>query len=777
MKKHCLMLFFMAASAIAFGQNAIPNGNFETWNTGTYSHPANYPYSSNNENAWIFIENSVPFNLIKSTDPYHGSYAVQLSTQVVGTDTVFGYFINGQPNSDDFNSWSGGLPYSQQPTGIKGYYKYNVATDDSATILLVFSKKGRNLGSYIYNVGGVHTSYTPFNFTLDPPLIERGLANNDVRAIVNDSEGNFWFGTNGGGVSKYSVSGWTTYTTTDGLVNDTIHSIMIDDLGNKWFSTPKGVSKYNDTIWVTYTTTDGLANNDVYGMHKSNNKIWFGTNGSGVSRFDGSNWTTFTKSDGLVNDTVRPIRKDSQGNIWFGTVGGVSMFDGTNWTNYTTNEGLANNDVRHIQIDASNNIWFATNGGGVSIFNGATWSTLTTSDGLASNFVNKILIDPNGTKWFGTLGGGLSKFDGTNWTTYTTANGLASDSIRSVSLTQSNVKFFGTPQGISKLEGTTWTTISKITSTTPDSVIFAAASSNVKNDKEGLPGSTLLLDSVSLVGVDSQPSWLNGDFESWEDVTTNLLDGWYTESQNGDGVYKTTDKVSGDYAVELVTYLGDKDGHPIARAGVIRTGYYPRNCEDDCNEMGGYPYSIQKDTLTFYYKYSPESNDSANVSLSFKKSGTIFQRIGLSLHTASTFQHAELPFDLSQAPDSVIIDIQSSDWQDSLISFIGSRLIIDEIQFKSQPLPNSIIPPINNPERTFSIFPNPASKTININIKGRIERDTEYNIYNTTGSLIKSGKINRNIQEIPVNDLENGIYLFSIKSRSAVASSKLIILH
>lgn len=403
MKKYCLLLLIIAVSFIAYGQSAIPNGNFETWTSGTYSYPQNFPYNSNGENAWEILTNSVSFNLIKTSESYHGTYAVQLSTLVAGNDTIFGYFINSQPNGDNFSDWTGGLPYTQQPTGIKGYYKYNVAANDSATVIVIFSKNGYNIGSYVYNIGGIHSSYTPFNFTFNPPLSECGLANDDIRALAIDLQGTFWIGTNGGGVSKFDGTHWETYTAANGLASDTIHGILIDELNNKWFTTSGGI-KYDGTNWVNYTTADGLANNNVYGISKSNGKMWFGT------------------------------------------MGGVSKFDGTSWT-----------------------------------------------------------------------------------------------------------------------------TISKLTTTTPDSVIVAAASSNVKKEKTGIPGSTLFIDSVSFVGVESQPTWLNGDFESWEDVTANMLDGWYIENQNGKGVYRTTDKVAGEYAVELVTYLRDKNGYKAAQPGIIRT--------------------------------------------------------------------------------------------------------------------------------------------------------------------------------------------------------------
>jgi hypothetical protein len=470
---------------------------------------------------------------------------------------------------------------------------------------------------------------------------------------------------------------------------------------------------------------------------------------------------------------VRPVRKDNQGNLWFGTAGGVSKFNGTTFTNYTTNEGLANNDVRHIQFDPNNNIWFATHGGGASKYNGTSWTTYNTSNGLASNFVNKILIESNGTKWFGTLGGGLSRFDGTNWTTYNTTNGLASDSVRAVAITQSNAKFFGTPQGVSKYDGTSWTTINKITSTTPDSVIFAVASSNVKSEKTGVPGSTVLIDSVSFVGVESQPTWLNGDFETWENVTVNMLEGWYTESQNGEGVYRTTDRVAGDFAIELITYLGDRNDHPAhARELSARATTQGTVTTTATSRVATLLYS--KDTLTFYYKYTPSADDSASVSLSFKKNRNTFTQMGLTCMPQVRFSVQSYPLTCSSSrfgnyryPVIVLAGLTGI--------VCGSRLIIDEIQFKSQPLPNSVV--INgNDKKEFTIFPNPATSSIHLNNR-KVDGYTDYKIYSISGALVKSGRIYRDFQEIPLNDLGNGVYLFTVKSQSAIVSRKLIVLH
>ena len=159
---------------------------------------------------------------------------------------------------------------------------------------------------------------------------------------------------------------WTSYTTTNGLVNDRVTSITIDSQGNKWFGTNGGVSKFDGANWITYTTTEGLACNTIssIAIDIKGNK-WFGNWDceGGVTKFDGTNWITYKKSDGLVSNNILSIATDEQGNVWFGTNQGVSKFDGTNWTSYTTTNGLINNWVTSITIDSQGNKWFGTSGG------------------------------------------------------------------------------------------------------------------------------------------------------------------------------------------------------------------------------------------------------------------------------------------------------------------------------------------------------------------------------------------------------------------------------
>nr|WP_290935754.1 two-component regulator propeller domain-containing protein [Haliscomenobacter sp.] len=112
----------------------------------------------------------------------------------------------------------------------------------------------------------------------------QGLKHGDITCMLQDKNGNIWFGTNGGGVSKYDGKFFTHFTEKEGLSNNIVQSILEDKSGN----------------------------------------IWFGTWGGGVSRLsrEGTSFTHFTEKEGLSNNIVQSILEDKSGNIWFGTFGG-----------------------------------------------------------------------------------------------------------------------------------------------------------------------------------------------------------------------------------------------------------------------------------------------------------------------------------------------------------------------------------------------------------------------------------------------------------------------
>lgn len=316
----------------------------------------------------------------------------------------------------------------------------------------------------------------------------QGLAHYNVRTITEDKNGNLWFGTYGGGASRYDGKSFTNFTTAQGLATNFVRSITEDKTGNLWFGTfVGGVSRYDGKSFTNYTTTQGLANNVVWGIRedKSGN-LWFGTYDGGVSRYDGKSFTNFTTAQGLAHNIVWGITEDKIGNLWFATqLGGVSCYDGKSFTNYTTAQGLANNNVVNITEDKMGNLWFGTTGGGVSCYDGnrveainaslqrgeiipeitfkglkkingkfvKSFTNYNTTQGLVNNTIRSAMLDKTGNLWFGT-NTGVSRYDGKSFTNFTSKQGLPNSAVWAITEDKTGNLWFGNDVGgLSRYDG------------------------------------------------------------------------------------------------------------------------------------------------------------------------------------------------------------------------------------------------------------------------------------------------------------------------------------
>lgn len=171
MKTLLVLFLFLTCTIVALmGQDTIPNGNFEQWSSTLYLLPDNYPVSSNQD----ALQKCKTPNVVQTSEAYHGKYAVQLTTlQATNatTDTVGGWLANSTATGKgDPTTWPGGIPFNQIPTGITGYFQYNVDSADSALVGVVFKKNGASYAHYFYALGGIHASYTRFSFNFSPAL-------------------------------------------------------------------------------------------------------------------------------------------------------------------------------------------------------------------------------------------------------------------------------------------------------------------------------------------------------------------------------------------------------------------------------------------------------------------------------------------------------------------------------------------------------------------------------------------------------------------------------
>ena len=277
--------------------------------------------------------------------------------------------------------------------------------------------------------------------------VEQGLSSSSIMYVLKDHNSNIWFGTDGGGVSRYNGKNFTHFTEKEGLSHNMVFSIIEDSKGNIWFGTyGGGVSMYNGESFTHFTENEGLSCNNVISIIEDHNgNIWFGTDGGGLSMFDGDSFTHLTQKEGLCNNHIRSIMEDRNNNLWFGSFGGgVSMYDGKKFTHFTDKDGLNDNWVFSILEDREGNIWFGTYGGGVIKYNGDTFTQFTEKEGLSNNEVTSMLEDDNGNIWIGDFSGGVTMYDGKTFTYFVETEAFSNIPITSIEEDDNNNIWFGT---------------------------------------------------------------------------------------------------------------------------------------------------------------------------------------------------------------------------------------------------------------------------------------------------------------------------------------------
>jgi ligand-binding sensor domain-containing protein len=84
-------------------------------------------------------------------------------------------------------------------------------------------------------------------------------------SLLEDRNGNFWFGSIGSGVYYYNGKSFQNFTTEDGLLNNDLISIYEDKKGNIWFGVFGGASRYDGNSFRNYIINGDSMNEDQTG--------------------------------------------------------------------------------------------------------------------------------------------------------------------------------------------------------------------------------------------------------------------------------------------------------------------------------------------------------------------------------------------------------------------------------------------------------------------------------------------------------------------------------
>lgn len=305
--------------------------------------------------------------------------------------------------------------------------------------------------------------------------------------VFQDKEDNYWFGSNGEGVYRYDGRTIVNFTTKDGLANDTVRQIQQDKDGDIFISTFGGISKFDGKA---FTTLKPIISRE---WKLEPNDLWFyvlGKKYEGAYRYNGSELYHLEFPKHYLHDEIYPrvvnsffspyevysIYKDRQGAIWFGTsVFGACRFDGetVKWMyeddlTYVPNGGTFG--IRSIFEDRDGSFWFCNT---LHRYRFDFEKTLdsdrlqyqktegigkeTTFSGDDHIYYSYILEDSAGNIWLTTWDKGVYKYDGENTANYVVKDGDMNVNLVSMYKDNGGDLWLGTPEnGVFKFNGNTF---------------------------------------------------------------------------------------------------------------------------------------------------------------------------------------------------------------------------------------------------------------------------------------------------------------------------------
>ncbi len=319
--------------------------------------------------------------------------------------------------------------------------------------------------------------------------IEHGLVQTEITAILEDSKGFIWIGTNGGGLSRFNGRNFETFDRTRGLSNERVLSIHEDKNDILWIGTYNGVYKFDGSRFEHMSPKVGFPkgqvwdivdgkNGDIYfsdtrsgvirysnGIIKSNPEfqrladkfvvtIFFEKNGTlwigckdGLLRYYNKQMETIPISVAPEKFQVSIVLKDTTGRLWVGTYNGLFLKQKDQWKSLSIADGLPSNSIWEIHESSDGQLRVGTKEG-LAIYDGIKFVPITTNEGIINNFVTSIEEDRENNLWIGTDGGLSKQLKWFPFRTYSIKSGLKNNNVWSFFEDQNKNVLLSTDKGI-----------------------------------------------------------------------------------------------------------------------------------------------------------------------------------------------------------------------------------------------------------------------------------------------------------------------------------------
>ncbi|MFT3687424.1 MAG: two-component regulator propeller domain-containing protein [Phycisphaerales bacterium] len=346
--------------------------------------------------------------------------------------------ITGISPGEEHHLWvatlDGGLNYFDTKKAIAKHYRHKANDANSISsdsINCIFKDRQNRL--WVGTQNGIDCIDSK-NSVISSNILKN---NKPVTAIVQDANGDMWFGVEDIGLVGYDILNSKIKSIDSGKPGSSesmILSLLADKKGNIWVGkVNEGLTQFDTKTQKTYDyhpsigIGGGLSSATISAIFQDRQgNLWFGTHRGGVNLYSAGSdkFKLYRKGTGgntLSYNDVKAFFQDADESIWIGTDGGgLNRLDPKtgNFSIYRTQaknpRSLSSDAIQTIAADAQNNIWVGTWGGGLNLFDKKTKTfihfqhDLKKPGTISSNFLQKLFLDKQGNFWVATYYGGLN---------------------------------------------------------------------------------------------------------------------------------------------------------------------------------------------------------------------------------------------------------------------------------------------------------------------------------------------------------------------------------
>jgi ligand-binding sensor domain-containing protein/anti-sigma regulatory factor (Ser/Thr protein kinase) len=279
---------------------------------------------------------------------------------------------------------------------------------------------------------------------------EHGLSDDDVTAVMEDVEGSLWVGTRGGGIGQFTDRTLDAQAGPPSLRERWINTVVEDGAGAIWIGTRAGLTRWKDGQERTFTRADGLPADHVHAVWPGRDgELWVGTEG-GLGRWRAG------KIDvpAPLATPVSALYQDGQGILWMGIGQGLARLVGGSIERLPVQGGMVLNEIRGMQHDDRGTLWLSAGGKLLRVVNGQVAlppaGSAPFDDVGQVGKVRSLQRSADGTLWLGTYDG-LVRNRGGVWRRFDGAQGVVPHDLYQVLDDDRGFLWAGTTQGITRI--------------------------------------------------------------------------------------------------------------------------------------------------------------------------------------------------------------------------------------------------------------------------------------------------------------------------------------